>query len=369
MESINYYPSMTSLLVKGEIFRDYPFSLIDVGCGLGIHPVWRTFDKQLIVNAFDPRCAEIERLKANEKHPGVNYHACFVGLDENHPYRKKKAVEDKMISDYYNPWARLSYIYAAELCQELEKQTSAIEKGEVLATKRIGVSEVVRQKGLDNIDFIKSDTDGSDLEVAISCEEIIRPAGVLGFMIEALLSGSYLETECNFSNIDRFMKQQGFQLMKIEIHSYSRRSLPARFKYNCLGQTLSGQPLWGDCLYLRDAGSPQYEEVWGEPLPIHKALKIACVFEIFSLPDCAAEIIKRYENEISKLIKPSKLLDALTPEWSDRKVSYEEYMKLFRDDPRQFFTTLHATEKNTNEYSAKSYQPLNLLRMIKNVFK
>src|SRR3954462_3399880 len=82
-----------------------PFSMIDVGCGLGLDEVWRRFGSRLLAIGIDPNQGEVERLRQAEKDPNVSYVAAFAGLPEGHELLVKKAGK----SDWpRNPWARLS---------------------------------------------------------------------------------------------------------------------------------------------------------------------------------------------------------------------------------------------------------------------
>ena len=62
-------------------------------------------------------------------------------------------------------------------------------------------------------------------------------------------------------------------------------------------------------------------------------MKLACLYEVFGLPDCAAELLLKIEQD--GLVEPAicrKLLDALVPSGE----TYEEYMRRFDDDPESF---------------------------------
>src|SRR5262249_44990483 len=154
-----------------------------------------------------------------------------------------------------------------------------------LSTERISVTEFLDRNGIESVDFVKIDTDGSDLEAAMSCESAIRTAEILGFLIETPFWGTADPAANTFHNIDRYMKQQGFVLFAMTVNTYARAALPMPFVYAAPYQTRGGQPIWGDMLYLRDAGSAQYGAVWGSALSAQKLLKLICILELFQLPD------------------------------------------------------------------------------------
>jgi hypothetical protein len=166
---------------------------------------------------------------------------------------------------------------------------------------------------------------------------VVRRANVLGFMIECYFTGSDDPTENSFHNVDAFMRQNGFLLYALSANRYSRAALPAPFLYTALYQTVSGQPAWGDMIYLRDAASIDYEAVWGQALSVTKLLKLASLFELFQLSDCAAELIVVHRDRIRELIDPEVLLNLLTPRLRGVERSYRDYLRLFESDVEKFF--------------------------------
>ena len=182
---------------------------------------------------------------------------------------------------------------------------------------------------------MKTDTDGSDLEVLRSFEDMIREAGVLGFMVETPYTGSDSETAHTFHNVDPLMKRHGFLLTSISVNRYSRAALPAPFVYPIMAQTVWGQPTSGDLVYLRDGAHPDCAR-YGELSPM-KLLKLACLYELFLAPDCAAEILVTHRELLSRFVDVERLLDILTPPLDGQAVSYREYLAAFAEDPTRFY--------------------------------
>jgi hypothetical protein len=64
---------------------------------------------------------------------------------------------------------------------------------------------------------------------------------------------------------------------------------------------------------------------------------LAAIYEIFQLPDCAAELINVFRDRFSRLLRdPEDLLNALTPPQRGRKVTYREYVATFESNITQF---------------------------------
>jgi hypothetical protein len=313
-----------------------PFFLVDVGASGGIGDVWSTFGERLRAVGFDPLVAEVERLNAGEARAAVSYEAAFVGfprLDTVFP----AALRGNPIATRSNqPFGRSSAVWAQELKQQdyVREQFNAGRDVEY-ARRSISLDERFADEPAPP-DFIKIDTDGSDFHVLLGAERLIG-RGVLGVEIESQFHGAVHEYANVFANIDRFMRERGFSLFDLSTWRYSRRDLPAPFYYDIAAQTQSGQVLWGDAVYFRDLAAPQYEAMFPFTMTRERALKLACLFELYGLPDCACELILR-SAEAGFIDDPSPLLDALTP-GTHGPLTYQQYRDRFAADPDAWLPT------------------------------
>jgi hypothetical protein len=235
---------------------------------------------------------------------------------------------------YFNAFERTSA--AAVWRSGVRQQSNVLEEN--LTPAKIGISDYVHGHAAGHVDFIKIDTDGHDLEAALSAEDIIKPCGVLGFMIETPFTGGHEETENSFHNIDRLMRRNGMMPYAIALRQYSREALPARFLLDIPAQTISGQVLWADTVYLRDGASPQYASFWGEELHPIAVLKLACLYELFGVSDCAAELLVVHHNRIAQIVDVDRLLGFLVPQSDGKQLSYQEYIEKFRSEPDAFYS-------------------------------
>jgi FkbM family methyltransferase len=337
MDNANYEPQMLLDVVAGNVLDQDPFVLVDVGCGLGIDPAWRLFGRHLHVHAFDAQVAEVERLRAEEENENVRYDSALIGLPDDHPIarrRRELAVE----ATYFEPNNRTSAAAAAERAADAGSATFYETNDWLnldLATQKFGLAEILRSQGVEGIDFVKTDTDGADLEVLLSFEDMIRSSGVLGFMVETPFTGPADPAVHTFHNVDRLLKHHGFLLCALSVNRYSRAALPAQFKYPILAQTVTGQAMWGDLVYLREGSHPDYAQ-YGD-LSATKLLKLASLYELFLAPDCAAEILVTHRERLASLVDVDNLLDTLTPPLDGERLSYREYLAAFEDDPTRFY--------------------------------
>ena len=320
---------MTKHLAGNRTLKNHPFCLVDVGVSGGIDGYWEIFGPDLRAVAFDGLIREIERLNAAEGGPDRRYFPLLVGDKSYH--LPCDALDTQ-------PFPRTSAAQAAEIsaCNYAKTYFDQTGTGET-ATEMIELDQFFLRDHPTNVDFIKIDTDGSDYQVLRGGKELLSASQVLGVAVECQFHGLVHDESNTFRNIDRLLTAQGFSLFDLEVYRYSRAALPKPFIYPIPAQTHGGQVLWGDALYFRDAGCKEYEHDWSVTLPPQKIVKLACMFEIFGMEDCAAELLLKYRPNLGPLIDVDSCLNMLTPRLDGRRLSYQEYTRDFERNPASFY--------------------------------
>jgi hypothetical protein len=331
MEGLVLQTPMTDLLQQSGVFDRYPFVLIDVGCAGGIADAWRAFGASLVARGYDPDIDACEQAQAREPFDNVQYNARFIGLEDAHPFVVRRKADAKRWPDT-NIWGRVTAGYIASRQQDAADGRPPPQSD---ASTLLGVDEIVRAEHLPTVDFIKVDVDGPDLEVLESARDTLGEKQVLGVGLEVNWFGSANPTEHTFHNTDRFLREHGYALCGLTFRRYSRTALPAPFEYEFYAQTRFGQPYQGDGIYVRDLAAP-YQDELADGYPADKLLKLACIYELIGLPDCAAEVLNRFEPRLAEFGDTEELLDALTPPLLGERLSYREYIARFERDAREF---------------------------------
>ncbi len=326
---INPNPPLTRQIVQSGVLRETPFCLVDVGASGGTDGYWDVFGEDLRAFGFDGLVKEVERLNAEERTKGRRYYSYLVG---------DKSYETPTGVPNTQPFQRTSAARASEVTKKNYAATYFDRTGACVYTdEMIELDSFFLRDNPADVDFIKIDTDGSDYQVLLGAKELISKGPVLGIGIESQFHGLVHDQSNTFRNIDRLLTGWGYSLFDLEVHRYTRASLPGRFCYRIPAQTTRGQVLWGEALYLRDAGMKGYETDWAIQLSIPKILKLLCLFEIFGLEDCGAELLLKYRANLAGRLDVDACLDMLTPEVNGAKVSYERYVELFEQDPSSFY--------------------------------
>lgn len=344
-----------------NILIDNPFSLLDVGCSGGIDPVWRRFGTSLIAIGVDPLISECKRLQEQESNSNIRYIPGLIVSKTNKLYNQT----------YGNPYGRLS----GQFFKTIAKKQQTVEKCDQLSilnnwqdmqlsVNNITIGSAVNDNPINlnftkidtmpdidtpidqlvndinrNLDFIKIDIDGNDFEVLESAIDTINRSPVLGVAIEINFYGRDEDNSNTFHNVDRTLRKLGFDLFDLSSRKYSSAKLPGKFVYNIFAQTSHGRIFQGDAIYLRDpvAITRANNPIVCPELSLYKIIKLICLFELFGLPDHAAELLIYYSSVLTNIINIDECLDILTKEVTGQDITYNDFIEATIKDPTILF--------------------------------
>jgi FkbM family methyltransferase len=327
----NSNPSMTRHLVDRGVFQSEPVTVVDVGSRGGFNVEWSAFGSALRIVGFEPEESECARLNAGAP-PNVTY--LPVAL----------AGHTGSATFYETQLSASSGLYRTNMqyFSRLLNRENAVVVGE----RTIAVStldEALARAGVDRVDFVKLDAEGAELDILTGSPSLVGSSTLIG-----LLSEFRFQQEINgspiFWQLDAQVRDFGFRLYDMGFSHQSRRALPYEslpefesLRYQLLphglpffAYTSHGQIMDGDALYFRDwlieCNAPARQRA----TPV-RLLKTAAFFELYSLNDCAAELIEAHRHELAPLVDCDRLLDLLTPPFKGRSLDYKAYMSAFFD--------------------------------------
>jgi FkbM family methyltransferase len=333
---LNYQTKLIAEMISHRSANVEPFVLVDVGASGGIQPYWRAFGDSLEAVGFDPLTREIDRLNAEEKNKSVRYWAASVG------YRRYAELLPNYTLPNDQSYSRSSSVRAQELlrCDYPQAFFDQTHSGD-LNSELIELDDYFLRQHPAAVDFLKVDTDGHDYEVLLGAEQLLAQSPVMGVLVEAAFHGPIHSSITSFSTIDIFLRNRGFSLFDMDVWRYTRAALPKPFHWRLPANTSEGPVDWADCLYLRDAAIDGYEQTWNLRLSTSKLLKLCCLCELFSLEDCAAEILLKHRDRLEECIDVERNLDLLTPPLPDgSQVSYRGYNAFFNQNVQAFYPSL-----------------------------
>ena len=293
--------------------------LIDIGARGGVSPQWRPMSGLARVIGFEPDQAECDRLNAAGS--GMEFHPCAL---------------------HSSPGEHVFYLTESEFCHGFRpcdpkyfgRFPNAINnqvRGE-LVVRAESLDSFVARAGLDHIDFIKIDTEGSELDILQGGLASLTSKRVLGLLVEVWWDPR-LKNQPSFAEMDAFIRQQGFTFFDIECVRYPRNSLPVgrmTRAFNSRPRAAAprrfadvvsfptpyrhhGQVLTGDALYFRDPvwdlGESAGKFAWSD----ETILRLVGLLDLYGYPDFAIEILDFYRDRFSRSVDVDGLIGALVP--------------------------------------------------------
>ena len=304
---LNYRGHMTAALVSAGAFREQPFTVVDVGARGGIAEYWKVFGDDLRVVGFDLDPQECDRIAAQDPR---NTYLPFA-LDRQAGDRQVYVTDYSSGSSFYHP------------NQEFLARHTADGNMKILSEPMLKTVTLPEAIGAIRPDFIKLDTEGAELDILRGGEALLP--GVSGILTEVRFSKA-LSGCPTFWEVEKYLKEQGFELYDLDVYRLSKKALPYPYLYAnffddgrpAAGPSTQGQVLWADALYLRDLS--------GQTPEARRLIVTACLFEIFGLNDCAAELILAHREIFDRILPSDRLLDFLVPEVKGHRLTYREYM-------------------------------------------
>jgi hypothetical protein len=270
----------------------------------------------------------------------VHYVSGFVDIPLDHPFALRAGVWAGVPGSFFydtSCWStlqiRAEHLAAAsleeKLCHNRWQETKLADPA-----KRIYAPEVLFELGFSDVDFLKIDVDGPDFRILNSFDGLFGQLGILAVRLEVFMFGGISDTAHTFHNTDRFMRQQGFELIRLDTFPYSKRALPARYRNPTPSVTVTGRLYHGEAHY---ALLPSVDD---ESLSAEKLIKLAAIFSAWDQPDGAAEILLVFRDRLASLLDVDAALDVLaaqTQAGDDDPLPYRDYMALFATDSPRFY--------------------------------
>jgi len=227
---------------------------LDVGARWGADSVFASFSsEELEMHGFEPEPEECARLNNEVKNiesvGGVSQFFHPIALGGSKGLRNFYATKQPACSSLHAPRKHLHERYPV---------LDDIELDSVLSIAVDTLSNWACRNGIKYIDYIKLDTQGSELEILQGAGDLAET--FVCAEIEVEFNPIY-EGQPLFSDVDSFMRKKGMSLWGFKnLHHYSlgsrRPSIGRQFVLTCDGdpESLSsrgGQLFWADALYVR----------------------------------------------------------------------------------------------------------------------
>ncbi|MFQ5714746.1 MAG: FkbM family methyltransferase [Candidatus Scalinduaceae bacterium] len=290
-----------------NFYQRYPLTLIDIGASGGMKNNWKPAEKYLKIIGFEPDKREFSNLRIREKH---NAKYINKGL-----YNKKTSLnfylaKNQQVSSVFIP--NKSFL----------DKFPEIERFDTVGRVKIEtdtLDNLFSMQAFDEPDFIKLDTQGTELFILQGAEGILRDF-IFGIEVEVEFTELY-KSQPLFSEVDGFIRKHGFQLFDLQGCYWKRKTGKNYYKKK-------GQLIFGNALYLRESGNfniviDSIQDSFKRKSKVLKAISICILYGYF---DYAMELLSMSINifdkdeykAIEKRIKHSIRFESMIPHFKGK---------------------------------------------------
>jgi FkbM family methyltransferase len=257
------------------IFTKHPLVLIDVGARGGLKADWAPARRHLRTVGFEPDPKEHARLVQGLKNASSRDRVLDVALHESSGSVRLHLTKNRALSSLYEP--NHEFLKAFPEADRFAVEAIAEMRAEALDT-------VISSYGIEPPDFMKVDTQGSELSILRGGVRAIS-SHVMGVEVEVEFSPIY-KGQPLFPEVDAFLRSHGLQLFDLR-PCYWKRTVGTE-----VGGPY-GQIVWADALYLTTANHLQ-TILTGLPLEERQAklLKALSIALLYGYRDYALDLLQ-----------------------------------------------------------------------------
>ena len=252
-------------MIGNVLLRNNPLVLVDVGASGGLDPRWSRFTSEYRAILFEPDPREFQRLK---EHSAANLVVLQAALADSPRMLELNLCVKQKLSSLYVP--NFEYL----------KKFRKVERFDIARTVRLEADTLrnqLRLNGTPDVDFMKLDTQGSELMILKGSGEYLDAA--VGVEVEVEFSAVYTGQPL-FGEVDAFAREQGFELFDMRKRFWRLHGCPKR-------NVSPGQLAFADALYLR---APENLLGAGQ-VPEDKIIRAFCVYLAYERDDLARLLI------------------------------------------------------------------------------
>jgi FkbM family methyltransferase len=249
----------------GKIDQKHPFVYLDVGARGGIPLKWNHVRDFIRVVAFEPDGREFAKLNADRNIKYLNF--ALHSRSEDIKYYITASPGSSSIMEPNQ----------AVLANYEDEERYRVVFEEIIPSGRVTtLDSVMEEHAIPDADFIKLDTQGSELSIMEGGRTRLMPM-VFGAQIEVEFISLY-KNQPLFRDVDTFMDRNGFALIDLKRQYWKRKDY---FDYQGKGQLVFGDALYFrkiDCLH--DNISVSKDPAFGKS-KIYKGILVCIVYKIF----------------------------------------------------------------------------------------
>lgn len=325
-------PKFTHYLIEKQYLNtNNPLSVVDVGASGGPEYHWANYGDAIQFVGFEPNEEECKKLNISQQY-GTQYRFYPIAL-----------FKDKGTYTFYHQATAASGFYPGDqrvVSRMPDEHSFDIKKTSLITT--VDFDSFTEEYGIPNTDFMKLDAEGAELDIFAGAIKTLKTS-LLGISCEVLFLPWRGENR-TYAEIEQSLRPYRFKLYDLNLYRYTNKAFPA---VGSVGPSRSGEAPYGrvglgQAIFFRDA----VDELLHDPSTVpwwteNRVLKLASLFEVFHLPDCAIELLnvagERNILSHSLMEQLSRFRDLITSGFIGRSITYEQYqMRLQRIQRRGY---------------------------------
>lgn len=283
----------------------------DVGARSGIQKHWLSLPYPVRILGFEPDAEECRALseRALSESADGRSSICYYpfALAEKSEKRTLYLYKDRRLSSFFLPDSDLMKAFPVDklLCSD----AFAVEKE--VTVDCVSLDELCDKEDIRDLDVIKLDTQGSELEILRGSSNIL--SSMFAVEVEVEFTPIYKDQPL-FGDVDTYLRQKGFTLFDLRRHWWMRDTTPhVRSR---------GQIVFGDALYMRDLlSSNEKTKTYQDYITQapSKTAKTVMVAVALGYPDYALNLIDHFIDqklisaELASVLRSACITPAVVP--------------------------------------------------------
>lgn len=261
--------------MKENLLDHTNLTIVDVGAAGGLHDRWSHLKTSINSILFEPDPEEFKKLNLDQNNTSLVINSALS--DQN-----------KEVRFHVCKWQEVSSIYKPNL-KVLSKYQDAdrFTVSKVITLQADSLNNLLEKERVTEVDFIKIDTQGSELEILQGASNFLD--GIIGLEVEVEFIKIYQDQPL-FPEVDRFIESHGFSLIDMKRTFWKRK--------NADDGSNKGQLVYADALYLKEP-----EQVMKSAnLSKEKIIKSINLYLVYGYVDLAISLLElaRLDNVVSK---------------------------------------------------------------------
>ena len=268
-------------MLGNDLLANNPLMVVDVGTSGGIDFRWMNFTSSFKAILFepDPRAYDVLKSSGSDNLIVLNS-ALSDSVNEIDFHLCKK----QQVSSVYLPnFDLLNKFFDPERFEVLKS----------IRLKTDSLDNQLRKNAIQEVDFIKIDTQGSELSILKGGADSIKHA--IGLEVEVEFAELY-ENQPLFNEVDSFVRKMDFDLFDIKRYFWKRNN-------SKIFDSRKGQLVCGDALYFK---APEKVLLMDE-ITQEKILRSICIYLVYGYTDLAQTLfdIAKKERKLSTEVHDS----------------------------------------------------------------